>query len=141
MKYIESADSVKPVRSFYSLVVKRLLDVILSGTALIVLSPVLLIVSILELVIHGAPIIYSAERPGKDGKLFKMYKFRSMTNEKGEDGWLLPEEKRLTPFGRFIRKTSLDELPELLNILKGDMSIIGHGCIMGTTKKTAVFLG
>lgn len=125
MNHTENTDTVKPVRSFYSVVVKRLLDIILSGIALVVLSPVFAIISILELVFHGAPIIYSTKRPGKDGKIFKMYKFRSMTNEMGDDGWLLPEEKRLTAFGRFIRKTSLDELPELWNIFKGDMSIIG----------------
>ena len=117
--------SVKPVKSFYSIVVKRFLDIVLSGIAIICLSPILVILSILELIFHGKPIIYATKRPGKNGKLFKMYKFRSMTNEVGEDGWLLPEEKRLTSFGRFIRKTSLDELPELFNILRGDMSIIG----------------
>lgn len=112
-------------KTFYAIVVKRILDIVLSGIAIIVLSPVFLVIAILELVIHGRPIIYSTKRPGKDGKIFKMYKFRSMTNEVGEDGWLLPEEQRITKFGRIIRKTSLDELPELFNILKGDMSIIG----------------
>ena len=131
--------SVKPVKSFYSIVVKRFLDIVLSGIAIICLSPILVIVSILELIFHGKPIIYGTKRPGKNGKLFKMYKFRSMTNEVGENGWLLPEEKRLTSFGRFIRKTSLDELPELFNILRGDMSIIGDGCIIETTKKSIDF--
>lgn len=112
-------------KTFYAIVVKRILDIVLSGIAIIILSPVFLVIAILELVIHGRPIIYSTKRPGKDGKIFKMYKFRSMTNEVGEDGWLLPEEQRITKFGRIIRKTSLDELPELFNILKGDMSIIG----------------
>lgn len=115
----------KVKKSFYSVVVKRLLDVILSGLALMVLSPLMLIISVSELIFHGRPIIYCTKRPGKDGKIFNMYKFRSMTNERGEDGYLLPEEKRLTKFGRFIRKTSIDELPGLINILKGDMSIIG----------------
>lgn len=115
----------KPRRTFYSIVVKRLLDIILSGLALIILSPVLLVVCILELVYHGSPVIYKTKRPGKDGKIFQLYKFRSMTNERGEDGLLLPDDKRLTKFGRFIRKTSIDELPALVNIIKGDMSIIG----------------
>lgn len=117
--------SVKPVTSFYSIYIKRGFDIFFSGLALIILSPVFLVVAILEIVFHGKPIIYATKRPGKDGKIFKMYKFRSMTNEVGEDGWLLPEEKRITSFGRFIRKTSIDELPELVNIFKGDMSIIG----------------
>lgn len=97
----------------------------LSGIAIIILSPLLLIVCVLEIVFHGRPIIYNTQRPGKDAKIFNMYKFRSMTNERGEDGYLLPEEKRLTKFGHFIRKTSIDELPGLFNILKGDMSIVG----------------
>lgn len=117
--------SVHPANNFYSRYIKRFLDVVLSGMALIVLSPVFLIVSILELKLHGHPIIYKTKRPGKDGKLFEMYKFRSMTNKCGSDGYLLPPKDRLTPFGRFIRKTSIDELPELVNIFKGDMSIIG----------------
>ncbi len=112
-------------KTFYSTVVKRLLDIILSGMAIIVLSPLLLVVCVLELFFHGRPIIYNTKRPGKDAKIFNMYKFRSMTNERGADGYLLPEEKRLTKFGHFIRKTSIDELPGLFNILKGDMSIVG----------------
>lgn len=120
----------KVKKTFYSVVIKRLLDIILSGFSLIVLSPVLLIVSILELIFHGRPIIYCTKRPGKDGKIFSMYKFRSMTNERGTDGLLLPEEKRLTKFGYFIRKTSIDELPGLINILKGDMSIVGPRALL-----------
>ncbi len=112
-------------RTFYSLYVKRLLDIALSGFALVVLSPVFLIVCILELIFHGRPVIYKTRRPGKDGKIFYMYKFRSMTNERGADGRLLPESERLTRFGYVIRKTSVDELPGLVNILKGDMSVIG----------------
>lgn len=112
-------------KSFYSIIVKRVFDVLLSGAALVILSPLLIIVCILELIFHGRPVIYCTRRPGKNGKIFSMYKFRSMTNERGEDGHLLPEEKRLTRFGHFIRKTSIDELPGLVNILKGDMSIIG----------------
>ena len=120
----------KVKKTFYSVVIKRLLDIILSGFALIILSPILLVVCVLELVFHGSPIIYRTKRPGKDGKIFNMYKFRSMTNERGEDGLLLPEEKRLTKFGYFIRKTSIDELPGLVNILKGDMSIVGPRALL-----------
>lgn len=115
----------KVKKTFYSVVIKRALDIIFSGLGLIILSPILLIVSILELIFHGQPIIYCTKRPGKNGKFFNMYKFRSMTNERGKDGYLLPEKKRLTKFGYFIRKTSIDELPGLINILKGDMSIVG----------------
>ena len=111
--------------SFYAKYIKRLLDIVLSGIAIICLSWLYLIVIVLELIIHGRPVIYKTRRPGKDGKIINLYKFRSMTNERGEDGMLLPEEERLTKFGLFIRKTSIDELPELINIIKGDMSIIG----------------
>lgn len=104
---------------------KRPLDVILSLLALIVLSPIMLIVAILVRLKLGSPIIFLQERPGKDEKIFKMYKFRSMTDEKDENGDLLPDHIRLTKFGKLLRSTSLDELPELWNILKGDMSIVG----------------
>ena len=116
---------IKVVKSFYSLVVKRVLDIVLSGLALLFLSPLFLIVFFSELIIHGFPAIYKTRRPGKKGKIFSLYKFRSMTNERDANGVLLPEEKRLTRFGLFLRKTSIDELPELINIFKGDMSIIG----------------
>jgi len=116
---------VKPSKTIYARYIKRLLDFLLSLIGLIVLSPILLILTILEWFFHGRPAVYKSYRPGKDEKIFCMYKFRSMTNETDENGNLLPEEKRLTKFGRFIRRTSLDELPELFNILKGDMSIIG----------------
>lgn len=114
-----------PVKSFYSIVVKRVLDVLLSAGALLVLSPLLLVVSVLEVVYHGFPILYATERPGKDGKIIKIYKFRSMTNERDENGFLLADDQRVTKFGKLIRKLSIDELPELWSILKGDMSIIG----------------
>lgn len=104
---------------------KRFFDIVLSLTALIVLSPVLLIVAVLVRVKLGSPVIFCQERPGKDEKIFRLYKFRSMTDERDENGELLPDEVRLTKFGRFLRSTSLDELPELWNILKGDMSIVG----------------
>ena len=104
---------------------KRIFDFICSLIAIIVLSPVLCIVAILVKVKLGSPIIFSQERPGKDETIFKMYKFRSMTDERDANGELLPDEIRLTYFGKKLRSTSLDELPELLNILKGDMSIVG----------------
>lgn len=119
------ASSVHPANNFYSRYIKRLFDIILSALALVVLSPLLIVVSIFELIFHGRPIIYKTKRPGKNAELFEMYKFRSMTNECDPEGYLLPSKERITPFGRFIRKTSIDELPELMNILKGDMSIIG----------------
>lgn len=109
----------------YRKYIKRILDFILSLIALICLSPVLAVTAILVRVKLGSPVIFAQERPGKDGRIFKMYKFRSMTNATDENGVLLPDEIRLTKFGRFIRNTSLDELPELFCILKGDMSIVG----------------
>lgn len=109
----------------YARFIKRLLDILLSGCALIVLSPVLLTVAVLVRVKLGRPVIFCQERPGKDEKIFRMYKFRSMTDERDENGELLPDEVRLTHFGRVLRSTSLDELPELWNIFKGDMSVVG----------------
>ncbi len=109
----------------YRLFFKRFLDFILSLIAIILLSPIYLIVAMLVRVKLGSPVIFKQERPGKDEKIFKMYKFRSMTSETDEEGNLLPDEVRLTSFGKKLRATSLDELPELFNILKGDMSIIG----------------
>ena len=93
--------------------------------ALIVLSPIFLIVSIISLITIGHPVIFSQYRPGKNGKVFKLYKFRSMSNKKDSNGNLLPDADRLTKFGKILRKTGLDELPQLFNILKGDMSLIG----------------
>ncbi len=104
---------------------KRFFDFTLSLIAIILLSPVFIIVAILIRTKLGSPVIFCQERPGKDEKLFKMYKFRSMTSETDEEGKLLPDEVRLTSFGKKLRSTSLDELPELFNILKGDMSIVG----------------
>ena len=109
----------------YRLFFKRFLDFILSLIAIILLSPIYLIVAMLVRVKLGSPVIFKQERPGKDEKIFKMYKFRSMTSETDEEGNLLPDEVRLTSFGKKLRATSLDELPELFNILKGDMSIVG----------------
>lgn len=104
---------------------KRFFDFVLSLIAIIILSPVYIIVAILVRVKLGSPVIFTQERPGKDEKIFKMYKFRTMTDERDENGELLPDIQRLTRFGRFLRNSSLDELPELFNILKGDMSIVG----------------
>ena len=112
-------------QGIYARCIKRLLDVLLSGCALIVLSPVLLVTAALVKRKLGSPVIFCQERPGRDEKIFKMYKFRSMTDERDENGELLPDEMRLTGFGRLLRSTSLDELPELWNIFKGDMSIVG----------------
>lgn len=109
----------------YAKYIKRILDFILSLLALIVLSPVLLIIYILVKIKLGKPAIFKQQRPGKDEKIFTLYKFRTMTDEKDEQGNLLPDEKRLTKFGKFLRSTSLDELPELINIIKGDMAIVG----------------
>lgn len=105
--------------------VKRWIDFGLAFMAIIILSPVFLVLAILVRVKLGSPVLFKQERPGKDEEIFCMYKFRTMTDEKDENGNLLPDEKRLTPFGKKLRSTSLDELPELINILKGDMSIVG----------------
>ena len=105
--------------------IKRLLDIVLSGIALVILSPVYLILAILIRVKLGSPVIFHQERPGKNQKIFTLCKFRTMTDERDENGNLLPDNKRLTQFGKLLRATSLDELPELWNIFKGDMSIIG----------------
>lgn len=104
---------------------KRLIDIICSLTAIILLSWLFIIVAILVRIKLGSPVLFTQDRPGKDEKIFKMYKFRTMTSETDEDGNLLPDVKRLTSFGKWLRSTSLDELPEIINILKGDMSIVG----------------
>ena len=104
---------------------KRLMDIVLSAIAILLLSPIMLLIAVLVRTKLGSPVIFCQERPGKDEKIFKMYKFRSMTDARDENGELLPDEVRLTKFGRALRSTSLDELPELWNIFKGDMSIVG----------------
>lgn len=109
----------------YRYYIKRLLDIILSSLALVVLSPLLGITAILVRIKLGSPVVFKQARPGMNEKLFYLYKFRSMTNEVGEDGRLLPDAQRLTKFGKFLRASSLDELLELINIIKGDMSIVG----------------
>lgn len=118
---------MKPLvkKNIYYSHLKRPMDAILSLIALIILSPVLLIVAILVRVKLGSPIIFKQERPGLNEKIFMLYKFRTMTNKRDENGELFPDSVRLTKFGRMLRSTSLDELPELINIFIGDMSIIG----------------
>lgn len=104
---------------------KRFLDIMFAVLAILFLCPVYLVLIILVRIKLGGPVLFKQVRPGKNGKLFKLYKFRSMTNKVDENGVLLPDEQRLTKFGKRLRSTSLDELPELINILKGDMSFIG----------------
>ncbi|WP_423231142.1 sugar transferase [Clostridium grantii] len=106
-------------------IIKRLVDLMFSFIALVTFSPLFIIVGILVYVKFGAPIIFSQNRVGKNGNIFRMYKFRTMLNSKNSEGNLLSDEERLTSFGKFLRSTSLDELPELINVLKGDMSLIG----------------
>ncbi len=109
----------------YAKYIKRILDLILSLMALIVLMPLMIIIGILVRINLGSPIIFKQKRPGKNEKVFTLYKFRTMTDKRDIDGNLLPDEYRLTKFGKFLRSTSLDELPELINIIKGDMAIVG----------------
>ena len=114
----------------YERYIKRPQDCVCALIALVVLSPLLAIVAIMVKLKLGSPVLFTQERPGRDGKIFKLYKFRSMTSEKGEDGKLLPDEVRLTSFGKKLRSTSLDELPELINIIKGEMSVVGPRPLM-----------
>ena len=109
----------------YRKYIKRLLDIVLSGIAIIMLSPIYLIIAIIVRIQMGSPVLFSQERIGLNEKIFKLYKFRTMTNEKDENGELLSDENRLTKFGVVLRSTSLDQLPELFMIFKGDMSIVG----------------
>ena len=109
----------------YCKLIKRLMDFLIAALSIIIFSPLLIILAILVRVKLGGPVIFKQERPGLNGKVFKLYKFRTMTDAKDENGNLLDDEYRLTSFGKKLRSTSLDELPELYNILKGDMSIVG----------------
>ena len=118
-------DVAHKIKGPYEAYFKRFLDFILALLALIVLFPVLLITAFLVRIKLGSPIIFKQERPGKDEKTFMLYKFRSMSNAKDNEGRLLPDMQRLTKFGRVLRASSLDEVPELINIIKGDMSIVG----------------
>ncbi len=130
---IQSAGSVRPGQGAYSRLsgglyrdyFKRLLDVILSAAGILALWPVMAATALLVRIQLGTPVVFRQQRPGKGGRLFWMYKFRTMTDDRDESGALLPDEKRLTSFGKNLRASSLDELPELFNILKGDMSVVG----------------
>ena len=111
--------------SLYVKYIKRILDFLLALNTIFILGIPMLLVALLVRIKLGSPVLFKQDRPGKDGKIFQMFKFRSMTDERDEKGELLPDEVRLTSFGKKLRSTSLDELPELLNVLKGDMSFIG----------------
>ncbi|MBD5458728.1 MAG: sugar transferase [Lachnospiraceae bacterium] len=109
----------------YERYIKRFFDIVLSLTAIIILSPLYIILGILVRVKLGSPVFFRQERPGRNGEIFTLCKFRTMTDKRDEKGELLPDEERLTKFGKMLRSTSLDELPELFTILKGDMSLVG----------------
>ena len=125
IKEPETEKTATVSNGIYARYIKRLLDFILSLCAIIVLSPILLVLTIIGAIVMKGNPFFVQERPGKNEKIFKLIKFRTMTCEKNKDGKLLPDEQRITGYGNFLRHTSLDELPELFNILKGDMSIIG----------------
>ena len=112
-------------QGIYERYIKRPQDFLCALAATVGLSPVMLVTAVLVRKNLGSPVLFGQDRPGKDGKVFKLYKFRTMTDERDENGELLPDDIRLTPFGQKLRSTSLDELPELLNILKGDMAVVG----------------
>lgn len=126
-------------KGIYEKCIKRIVDFCCSFLAIVILSPIMLITAILVRFKLGSPVIFKQERPGRNEKIFTLYKFRTMTDAKDKNGELLPDEVRLTKFGRMLRSTSLDEIPELFNILNGDMSIIGESSIIGTTKKNLGF--
>ncbi len=126
-------------KGFYEKYIKRPQDFLCALLACIVLSPVMLVIAILVKVKIGSPVLFAQERPGLHGEIFKLYKFRTMTNERDENGALLPDEQRLTSFGKLLRSTSLDELPEIFLILSGRLSICGERGIIETTKNNADF--
>lgn len=109
----------------YEKCIKRPQDFLCALLAIIFLSPIMIVIATIVRIKLGSPVLFTQERPGKDGKIFKLYKFRTMTDERDENGDLLPDDQRLPKFGKILRSTSLDELPELLNMLKGDMSVVG----------------
>ena len=116
---------MKHKKGFYEKYIKNVQDFILALIALVLLSPVLIITALLVKKNLGSPVLFKQERPGKDGKIFKLYKFRSMSDERDDNGNLLPDEKRLGKFGTALRKTSIDELPALLNVLRSELSLVG----------------
>lgn len=113
------------MKKLYANYIKRALDIVIAGVSIVLLSPVLIVLMVMVKVKLGSPVFFKQARPGRGEKIFYMYKFRTMTDERDESGKLLPDSARLTKFGKTLRKTSLDELPELFNILRGDMSIVG----------------
>lgn len=123
----------------YEKFIKRPQDFLCALLAIIVLSPVLLVIAILVRVKLGSPVLFTQDRPGKDGKIFKLYKFRTMLPPKEGVIDVSKDADRLTPFGKKLRSTSLDELPELFNMIKGDMAVVGDGCIIETTRKSVDF--
>lgn len=125
MEFFEGNSGMERKQGIYEKYVKRLFDIICALAAIIVFSWLYIIIAVLVRIKLGSPVLFTQPRPGKDEKIFKMYKFRSMTDAKDENGKLLPDDVRLTKFGKALRATSLDELPEAFNILKGDMSVIG----------------
>ena len=112
-------------KGFYEKFIKRIQDIVCACIAIIILSPIMVVIAIMVRIKLGSPVVFAQGRPGLNGKIFKLYKFRTMSSVKDEHGDLLPDEQRLTSFGKKLRSTSLDELPELFNIVKGDMSIVG----------------
>lgn len=124
-KKVKADVEVKKNKGIYERLFKRPMDFILSLIAIIFLSPVLIIVAIIVRAKLGSPVLFKQQRPGLNEKIFTLYKFRTMTDDKDEKGQFLPDNVRLTRFGRMLRSTSLDELPELFNIIKGDMSVVG----------------
>ena len=141
MKNKKELNEKVPVRKkgLYEKYVKRPLDFGGALLEFVVLSPVMLITAFLVLLNLGTPVLFKQKRPGLNGQVFNIYKFRTMTDEKDENGELLPDTERLTKFGRFLRSTSLDELPEAINIVKGEMSLVRDSEIVGTTKKNLDF--
>jgi len=121
----ENLLEIKPKNGIYNKFIKRFLDFIFSFILLIALSPIMLIITIIVRIKLGSPVVFKQQRPGLHEKIFTLYKFRTMNDKRDENGELLPDKERLSKFGKFLRSTSLDELPELFNILKGDMSFIG----------------
>lgn len=135
---METKNVHKPY-GIYEKYLKRILDLFCGIVAIILFWWLYLIVAILVRVKLGSPILFTQDRPGKNEKIFKLYKFRTMTNARNEKGELLSDDERLTKFGRILRSTSLDELPEVFNIIRGDMSIVGVGDIITTTENSIEF--